>query len=486
MARTPLQRTLLAARLLFLGGSLGGVGYYTLLATAPAWVDAKRDRWVQKDTWELDDTVQRLERLANRNPDANLPALEQFVRDLGNIRPEDRVMPIARRALAAIARIEENRGNDAAAIAAVARSLVLQPNDLPGQTQHARLLCKSQATQAEGLFRLRELNRQLPEVSFIADALAGELRRGGDVAGAFEALAALDASAPLSTWRVRPLDFPHFMEMSARPSGEGLTMTFGIPGGMDGFFLEPPAYIGMRVSGARIRATNQAGSAEVPLVDVVTKLHGLNRVGADLHPLWNVHGHIEIRIPHLPPAWEHTITITANVELAPSPGMLDLAADPRAMPLARERAAAGDPAMLTAIERARARAHPLAEFEFYWADGDGFSAERNAKTLGMVQAFEGELRFEAVGAPQGNARIIRLDFPMPGPEPREFTLQHIEVVDATGVIDVPVTADSYQEVNQMRRTANGLVASGSDPYVVLKLPRRAEGLQRATARGTTR
>lgn len=223
-----------------------------------------------------------------------------------------------------------------------------------------------------------------------------------------------------------------------------------------------------------------------PLLSVVTRLVGMNRVDDCIYPLWNVHGHMRIEIPHLPPTWEHTIVIALEAELSPSPGMLDFAADPRALTLAQTRAAAGDRTMLDAIERARASDHPLAEFEFFWADGTGFSGERKATTLGMVRAGDDGVRFEATAPLEGDATTLRVDFPMPGSEPRHFVLEHVQVEDATGLIDIPITASSFLSVSQMRREDDGLIASGSDPYVVVALPRRAAGMKRVTARGTTR
>lgn len=486
MARTPLQRALLAARLLFLGGSIAAGTFYWLVTREPEWVDARRDRWVQKATWDLDETVKRLEREADRNVDSGVPALEQFVRDLGHVRPEDRVMPYARKALAAIARIEENRGNVDAAVAAVATSLTLQPNDLPSRTLHARLLCKGSATRTEGMHRLREMHTMFPEVSFIADQLATELRRDGDLAGAFAVLRELEATAPLPFWRLRVPDFPHTMELVANPRGDGMALTFGLPAGMSRFLLEPPGYIGMRVTDATLTVVNQGGKAIVPLLSVATGFVGMNRVDDAIYPLWNVHGYIQFDLPHLPPELEHTLTITAKAELAPSPAMLDFAADPRAMALAQARAAAGDRTMLDAILHARAASYPLAEFDYFWADGDRFSGDRTARCLGMVQAEEGGVRFEVAAALAGDATLLRLDYPLPGSQPRQFVLQHVQVEDATGVIDIPITPKSFHAVNQMRPDGDGLIASGSDPFVVIKLPRRATGLVRAVARGTTR
>lgn len=486
MARTPLQRALLAARLLFLGGSLAAGGFYWLVTCHPEWVDAKRDRWVQKATWDLDEEVRRLEREADRNVDTGVPALEQFVRDLGHVRPEDRAMPHARKALAAIARIEENRGRIDAALAAVATSLTLQPNDLPSRTRHARLLCKNPATRTEGMHRLRELIAMFPEVSFIVDQFANELRQDGDLDGAFAALRELEATAPLPFWRLRLPDFPHTMELVANRRGEGMVLTFGLPAGMSSFLLEPPGYIGMRVTDAKLQVVNQRGEATVPLLAVATQFVGMNRVDDTIYALWNVHGHMRFDLPHLPPELEHTLTITAKAELAPSPAMLDLAADPRAMPLAQTRAAAGDRTMLDAILRARAEPYPLAEFGYFWADGGEFSADRTVRCLGMVRAQEDGVRFEVTAALAGDATRLRLDFPMPGSQPREFVLQHVQVEDATGVIDIPITPKSFQVVNQMRPDGDGLIAIGSDPFVVIELPRRAAGMVRVVARGTTR
>lgn len=486
MARTPLQRALLAARLLFLGGSVAAGAFYWLVTREPEWVDAKRDRWVQKATWDLDEAVKRLEREADRNVDTGVPALEQFVRDLGHVRPEDRAMPYARKALAAIARIEENRGRIDAAIVAVARSLTLQPNDLPSRTLHARLLCRSPATRTEGMHRLRELITMFPEVSFIADQLATEQRADGDLLAAFETLRQLEATAPLPFWRLRVPDFPHTMELVANRRGEGMVLTFSLPAGMSSFLLEPPGYIGMRVTDATLQVENQGGKAIVSLLSVATQFVGMNRVDDTIYPLWNVHGHMRFDLPHLPPELEHTLTITAKAELAPSPAMLDLAADPRAMPLAQTRAAAGDRTLLDAILRARSAAYPLAEFDYFWADGDRFSGDHTARCLGMVQAEEGSVRFEVTAALSGDATLLRLDYPMPGSQPRQFVLQHVQVEDATGVLDIPITPKSFHAVNQMRPDGDGLIATGSDPFVVIKLPRRAAGMVRAVARGTTR
>ncbi len=475
MRRHTIRLVASCARIALLGMCGAAAGTAAIWTWRGEWVDAVDDALVASRVRSYAERVTAL--AATADVAQRERGYRSLVGELDWVRRQDYLADVLRDSYSALATLEEQRGNDAAAYAWMFQWVRFDEQDVMAATRLAELECAWPDYRQAGLDRLTALSRRYPGHPVVVRALAKGLITSGRWLDSCRALEDGALALRSKLWTIG-WDVGGGIDLAARRvdtvpvrEGDESTFRFRVAEPIVGMHLQMPTFHSALLQRPRIEV---AGGR---VIDLIEAQQQISEVCIDRGvAITNGGGG-----PYLVARWDPPIPADTALairwcevpiyELAYASALID-----PALAAIYQPNATADPADLALLERTRmrrARAATSGQWQVFWClqGGQFGDAQSRIETLVPIPDATG-CTYSRTFAIGGAADVLRLDFPEAAGVTYTFAQFDVQLAGRTLPIDmaaVPLLAP-----HNLERRGDAFVITGPDPYFSFALPERLD------------
>ena len=417
-----------------------------------------------------------------KDPELARQQLEALIDSLGDVRRMDYQARIFSDCLLRLSQLAERQGNLDEAIAWMERSVQFNENDLHTKTRLSDLLCRREATRADGLELLRALHEMVPGNQVVAPALVRNLAKAGALAEAAEVVAIADAVPESNFWHMR-WGVDTQKQLSPRVGvleqqvGSEVQLQVEFEDAVGTLELRPSPYHSATLLNPRLSVEHDGVRTSLDLSDpqVATVTNILQQPG---RLTTYSHGAPQIVINLPEPAPAHSlITLSAEVVDLPCAVLANEVRSPALEPFFDEETQVSAELQET-MRQIRRLATSTDSLQVHWRGPDqaAFDKSRSAKTvMGSLPTASGvEFAAQLPVSSTGSMDHLRIDFP--AGKGISYRIDTLTIACESGDVSIDASTVDIESAHSLERSDGWFTTTGPKPHFVFALPRPLDGV----------